>query len=51
VIVVYSSDIVEIRELADRVLTMFRGRTVGDHQVAETDDARILADILHGAAA
>jgi ribose transport system ATP-binding protein len=51
VIVVYSSDIVEIRELADRVLTMFRGGTVGDHQVADTDDARILADILHGAAA
>ncbi|MBK1787177.1 sugar ABC transporter ATP-binding protein [Prauserella cavernicola] len=51
VVVVYSSDIVEIRELADRVLTLFRGCQVGDHRVDDTDDARILADILHGAAA
>ena len=51
VIVVYSSDIVEIRELADRVLTLFRGRQVGDHQIADTEDTQILADILHGAAA
>ena len=51
VVVVYSSDIVELRELGDRVITMFRGGIVGDWPTAEVDDARLLSEILHGAAA
>ena len=51
VVIVYSSDIVELRELGDRVITMFRGRVVGDHPTSSVEDARLLSDILHGAAA
>lgn len=49
VVVVYSSDIVEVRELADVVVTMFRGRRVGTHNISDVTDADILADILQGA--
>jgi len=51
VVIVYSSDIVELRELGDRVITMFRGRVIGDRPTSSVDDARLLSDILHGAAA
>ena len=51
VVIVYSSDIVELRELGDRVITMFRGRVIGDRPTRSVDDARLLSDILHGAAA
>lgn len=50
-VVVYSSDIVELRELADRVITMFRGRVVNNQPIAQVQDSQILAEILHGAAA
>ena len=49
-VIAYSSDIVEIRELADRVITMYRGRVVGEHAIGDTDDAQLMAEILHGAA-
>jgi ribose transport system ATP-binding protein len=49
VVIVYSSDIVEVRELADTVITMFRGRRVAQHRVDDVTDSRILTDILHGA--
>lgn len=47
-VVVYSTDIVEIRDLADRVVTMYRGRTIGSHRVDDTDDATLITEILHG---
>lgn len=50
-VVVYSSDIVELRELGDRVITMFRGRIVADRPTRSVDDAQLLAEILHGVAA
>lgn len=48
IVVAYSSDIVEIRELADRVITMYRGAQVSSHLVSEVDDAQLMAEILHG---
>jgi ribose transport system ATP-binding protein len=48
VVLVYTSDIVEIRELADDVVTMFRGRQVATHDIATVSDADILSDILQG---
>ncbi len=50
-VIVYSSDIVELRELGDRVITMFRGRIVGDRPTKSVDDSQLLAEILHGEAA
>lgn len=50
IVVVYSSDIVEIRDLCQRVVTMFRGQMVGDYQVADVLDSSLLGDILHGGA-
>lgn len=50
-VIVYSSDIVELHELGDRVITMFRGRIVGDRPTKSVDDAQLLAEILHGVAA
>jgi ABC-type sugar transport system ATPase subunit len=47
-VVVYSTDIVEIRDLADRAVTMYRGKTVGNHRVDDTDDATLITEILHG---
>ncbi|OZD18217.1 sugar ABC transporter ATP-binding protein [Rhodococcus sp. 06-156-3C] len=49
IVIVYSSDIVEIRELADRVITMYRGRFVADHSVTAIDDAALTTEILNGA--
>ena len=48
IVVVYSSDIVEIRELADRVITMYRGDVVGHHRVDDIDDASLITEILNG---
>ncbi|MGV0739705.1 sugar ABC transporter ATP-binding protein [Mycobacterium syngnathidarum] len=50
-VVAYSSDIVELRELGDRVITMFRGGIVADRPTTQVDDSRLLSEILHGAAA
>jgi ABC-type sugar transport system ATPase subunit len=50
-VVVSTSDLVEIRELADDVMTMYRGQVVGLHVVSKTDDATLLTEILRGAAA
>lgn len=50
-VIVYSSDIVELRELGDRVITMFRGRVVADRPTGSITDAQLLAEILHGGAA
>ncbi|VEG52671.1 sugar ABC transporter, ATP-binding protein [Mycolicibacterium aurum] len=47
-VVVYSTDILEIRELADRAVTMYRGKTVGSHRIDETSDATLITEILHG---
>ncbi|WP_193044312.1 sugar ABC transporter ATP-binding protein [Mycolicibacterium baixiangningiae] len=47
-VVVYSTDIVEIRDLADRAVTMYRGRTVGSHWVDDTDETTLITEILHG---
>ena len=47
-IVIYTSDSTEVFDLADRVLTMFRGHLVGEHAVSSTTDAELLAEILHG---
>jgi ribose transport system ATP-binding protein len=49
VVIVYSSDILEIRELADRVITLYRGAVVGEHWVDDTDDAALITEILNGA--
>ncbi|WP_440708954.1 sugar ABC transporter ATP-binding protein [Herbiconiux sp. YIM B11900] len=48
VVVVYSSDVLEIRELADRVVTMYRGRMVGEHEVDRVTDSDLLTEILSG---
>lgn len=48
VVVLYSSDIVELRELSDRVITMFRGQVVGNHLIDEVGDAELLSEILNG---
>jgi ribose transport system ATP-binding protein len=47
-ILVYTSDIVEIRDLADDVITMYRGRVVGHHVVSEVDDSALITEILRG---
>jgi ribose transport system ATP-binding protein len=49
-VVVSTSDLVEIRELADEVMTMYRGRVVGRHPVKKTNDVKLLREILRGAA-
>jgi ABC-type sugar transport system ATPase subunit len=51
IVVVYTSDIVEIRELADRVITMYRGEIVAHHWVDDVDDAALITEILNGRAA
>jgi ABC-type sugar transport system ATPase subunit len=51
IVIVYSSDIVELRELADRVITMFRGRPVSSNRTSAVTDSQILTEILHGAKA
>jgi ABC-type sugar transport system ATPase subunit len=48
IVIAYTSDIVEIRELADRVITMYRGAVVGHHWVDEIEDAPLITEILNG---
>jgi ribose transport system ATP-binding protein len=48
IILVYSSDVLEIRELADVVVTLYRGSVVSRHDVADVDDARLVTEILSG---
>ncbi|EMY36166.1 ABC transporter [Arthrobacter crystallopoietes BAB-32] len=50
VILIYTSDVVEVRELADHVVTLYRGRVVGRHRVDEVSNAVITTEILGGAA-
>lgn len=47
-IVFYSTDLEEVMEIADRIITFYRGQIVRnlDHRAATADD--ILQDILHG---
>ncbi|WP_181409983.1 sugar ABC transporter ATP-binding protein [Martelella alba] len=44
----YSTDLEEVMELADRIVTVYRGRIVRDLPHDETDSDEILKDILHG---
>lgn len=48
IILVYSSDVLEIRELADVVVTLYRGGVIARHNVVDVDDARLVAEILRG---
>lgn len=48
IVIAYTSDIVEIREFADRVITMYRGAVVGEHWVDEIDDSALITEILNG---
>lgn len=43
----YSSDIEEVMHLSDRVITMYRGRSVADRSTAQTRPDEVLRDILH----
>jgi ribose transport system ATP-binding protein len=47
-VVVYTSDLEEIRELADVVVTVFRGALIAEHKVDEVTDDTLLKEILHG---
>lgn len=48
VIVFFSTDLEEIRELAHRVITVFKGGIVNDLPVEDTSMDSILADVLSG---
>lgn len=50
-IVLASTDMEEVHGMADRIVTMFRGRVVRIHARGAFDEAAILADITHPAAA
>ncbi|MCY1562799.1 hypothetical protein D9M68_1002490 [compost metagenome] len=47
-IVFYSTDIEEVMEVADRVITIYRGMVVSDRPRAEITADDVLHDILHG---
>lgn len=47
-IVFYSTDIEEVMEVADRVITIYRGMVVSDRLRAEITADDVLHDILHG---
>ncbi len=51
IVVIYTSDIVEIRDVADRVMTLYRGGVVGEHAVDATNDEQLITEILRGVAA
>ncbi|MDF2578771.1 MAG: monosaccharide transporter ATP-binding protein family [Microbacterium sp.] len=51
VVLVYSSDVLEIRELADVVVTLYRGDVIGVHEVPAVADSRLVTEILSGKAA
>jgi ribose transport system ATP-binding protein len=46
-VLLFSTDLVEIVEACDRVVTMFRGRVVREAGVEGLDEQAILRDILH----
>jgi ABC-type sugar transport system ATPase subunit len=46
-IVMTSSDLEEVVGMADAVITMFRGRKVGEYHGSDIAMATILADITH----
>jgi ABC-type sugar transport system ATPase subunit len=46
-VLLFSTDLVEIREACDRVVTMFRGRVVRAASVEGLDEQAMLRDILH----
>lgn len=46
-ILFFSSDIEEVFHLSDRVITMYRGRTVAERLTRETQPDEVLRDILH----
>ena len=48
-LIISSSDLEEVVGIADRVITMYRGRAVVHYARGEIDMARILADIIHPA--
>jgi ribose transport system ATP-binding protein len=47
----FSSDLPEVMDLSDRIVTMFRGRVINTHVRSETDRLSVLRDILHPRAA
>ncbi|MBM3092429.1 ATP-binding cassette domain-containing protein [Ensifer sp. T173] len=47
-LVFFTTDIEEVHELADRVITIFRGSVVSDRLTAEVSMDDVLRDILHG---
>jgi ABC-type sugar transport system ATPase subunit len=48
-LIIASSDLEEAVGIADRMVTMYRGRVVAHYTRSEIDMARILADIIHPA--
>ncbi len=48
VILFFSTDLEEIRELSQRVITVFRGEIVNDLPVEETAMDSILGDVVRG---
>lgn len=49
-LIFFTTDIEEVHELADRVITIFRGTVVSDRPTGEISMDDILRDILHGPA-
>ncbi|MNR58284.1 Autoinducer 2 import ATP-binding protein LsrA [compost metagenome] len=47
-VVFFSTDFEEVLELADRVITVFRGEMVNDRMIEHCSMTTILMDILHG---
>jgi ABC-type sugar transport system ATPase subunit len=47
-VIFFTTDIEEVHELADRVITVFRGSIVADRATAEAHMNDVLADIIHG---
>lgn len=47
-VVFFSTDFEEVLELADRVITVFRGEIVNDRSIEQCSMTTILMDILHG---
>lgn len=48
VVVFFTTDIEEVHELADRVVTIFRGAVVADRSCAHASMDDVLTDIIHG---
>ncbi|MDR6711094.1 ABC-type sugar transport system ATPase subunit [Pseudomonas hunanensis] len=47
-VIFFSTDFEEVLELADRVITVFRGKPVNDQAIDQCSMTTILMDILHG---